>query len=128
MKVALACVMLALSGLVSGRFTLFPRQSAIEVDGVVTSVERVQYRLRCAGRCDSRISTRKETRRTAWTRSTIRRGRQVTTARAVYRPKTPNLATLQAAFGVRPGSDRGQTKLRPGPDHGLSASRFCSGL
>ena len=100
-KVALACVLLALSGFVSGRFTLFPGQKYVEVDGVVTSVEPVQYgnearwKVRFAyfdahGNAQDSVD---EVNDPSW--------KSGDGCRAVYRPKTPDLATLRP----RPGSD-----------------------
>jgi hypothetical protein len=117
-KVALACVMLALSGLISGRFTLFPRQKYIEVDGVVTSVERVQYgdearwKVRFAyfdaqGSAQDSID---EVNDPSW--------KSGDDCRAVYQPKTPDLATLRP----RLGSDGGQTGVRPSFNQGQTTA------
>jgi uncharacterized protein DUF3592 len=98
-KVALACVLLVLSGVVSGRFTLFPRHKYIEVDGVVTSVERIQYgdevrwKVRFAyfddqGRAQDSVD---EVNDASW--------KSGDDCRAVYRPQTPDLATLRPRAG-----------------------------
>ena len=110
-KVALACVLLALSGFISGRFTLFARQKCIEVDGVVTSVERIQYgdemrwKVRFAyfddkGNAQDSVD---EVNDPLW--------KSGDDCRAVYSPKTPDLATLRPRSGVRPRSDPGLTPV-----------------
>jgi hypothetical protein len=117
-KVALACVLLALAGFVSGRFTLFHRQKYIEVDGVVTSVERVQYgdemrwKVRFAyfddkGNAQDSVD---EVNDSSW--------KSGDDCRAVYSPRTPDLATLRP----REGSDRGQTGVRPSFDQGQTTA------
>jgi uncharacterized protein DUF3592 len=102
-KVALACVLLALSGFATGRFTLFARQKYVEVDGVVTSVERIQYgdemrwKIRFAyfddkGNAQDSVD---EVNDPSW--------KSGDDCRAVYSPKTPDLATLRPRLGSGPG-------------------------
>ena len=98
-KVALSCVLLALSGFISGRFPLFARQKYLEVAGVVTSVERVQYgdemrwKVRFAyfddkGNAQDSVD---EVNDPSW--------KSGDDCRAVYSPKTPDLATLRPRSG-----------------------------
>lgn len=102
-KVALACVLLTLSGFVSGRFTLFRGPKYVEVDGVVTSVERIQYgdemrwKVRFAyfddrGTAQDSVD---EVNDPSW--------KSGDDCRAVYSPKTPDLATLRPRLGSDPG-------------------------
>jgi hypothetical protein len=102
-KVALACVLLALSGFLSGRFTLFVPRKYVEVDGVVTSVERIQYgdemrwKVRFAyfddkGNAQDSVD---EVNDPSW--------KSGDNCRAVYSPKTPDLATLRPRLGSDPG-------------------------
>ena len=101
-KVALACVLLALSGFISGRFTLFARQKWVEVDGVVTSVERIQYgdEMRwkvhfayfdAQGNAQDSVD---EVNDSSW--------KSGDDCRAVYSPRTPDLATLRPRLGLTP--------------------------
>jgi hypothetical protein len=102
-KVALSCVLLAVTGLLSGRLTLFRRVKYIEADGVVTSVERVQYgdemrwKVRFAyfdatGNAQDSID---EVNDPSW--------KAGDDCRAVYRPQAPDLATLRPRLGSDPG-------------------------
>jgi hypothetical protein len=94
-KVAVACVLLAIAGLLSGQLTLFRRQKYIEADAVVTSVERVQYgdetrwkvRFAYFDLADNAQDSVDEVNDPSW--------KSGAAGRAVYRPKTPDLATLR---------------------------------
>jgi uncharacterized protein DUF3592 len=110
-KVALSCALLVLAGFFSGQFTLFRRQKYIEVDGVVTSVERVQYgdearwKIRFAyfdaqGNAQDSID---EVNDPSW--------KSGDDCRAVYSPRTPDLATLRPRLGSDPGLTPGLTPV-----------------
>ena len=108
-KVAGACVLLGVAGLLSGHLKLFKRQKYIEADGVVTAVERVQYgdeirwKVRFAyfdakGIAQDSVD---EVNDPSW--------KSGDDCRAVYRPQTPDLAALRP----RIGNQVAQTHLAP---------------
>ena len=103
-KVALSCVLLVLAGFFSGQFALFRGPKYIEADGVVTSVERIQYgdearwKVRFAyfdaqGNAQDSVD---EVNDPSW--------KTGDDCRAVYSPRTPDLATL------RPRSEERDTR------------------
>jgi len=94
-KTALACVLLALAGLVSGRLTFFPRQKYIEVDGVVTSVERVQYGDEMRWKVRFSYFDAKGMAQDSVDEVNDPSWKSGDDCRAVYRPKIPDLATLR---------------------------------
>ena len=105
-KTALACLMLAIAGLVSGRLKLFQRPKYIQADATVTSVEQVRYgdesrwKVRFAyfdvkGNAQDSVD---EVNDPSW--------KAGDDCRAIYRPQTPDLATLQRG-------DRGLTQVCP---------------
>lgn len=94
-KTALACLMLAIAGLVSGRLKLFQRPKYIQADATVTSVEQVRYgaesrwKVRFAyfdltGNAQDSVD---EVNDPTW-----KAGDECF---AIYRPQAPDLATLQ---------------------------------
>jgi hypothetical protein len=100
-KMALGWVPLAVAGLLSGYLTLFRRQKYIEADAVVTSVECVRYgddvrwKVRFAyfdtkGNAQDSVD---EVNNPSW--------KPGDACRAVYRPQTPDLATLRPRSDVR---------------------------
>jgi hypothetical protein len=118
-KVTLACVLLVLAGFFSGQFTVLRPQKYVEVDGVVTSVERVQYgdearwKVRFAyfdaqGNAQDSVD---EVNDPSW--------KAGDDCCAVYSPRTPDLASLRP----RLGSERGQTGVRPSFDGGQTTAR-----
>ena len=121
-KVALSCILLVVAGFFSGQLSLFRGQKYIEVDGVVTSVERVQYgdevrwKIRFAyfdaeGNAQDSVD---EVNDPSW--------KSGDDCRAVYSPRTPDLATLRPREGSREGSDQGQTGVRPSFDQGQTTA------
>lgn len=94
-KTTIACVVLAIAGLVSGRLKLFRRPKYIQADATVTSVERVQYgnesrwKVRFAyfdlnGNAQDSVD---EVNDPSW--------KPGDGCFAIYRPECPDLATLQ---------------------------------
>jgi hypothetical protein len=102
-KVALACVLLALSGFISGRFTLFRRQKYIEVDGVVTSVVRIQYGDESRWKVHFAYFDDKGNAQDSVDEVNDPLWKSGDDCRAVYRPRTPDLATLRPRLGSDPG-------------------------
>ena len=101
-KVALACVLLALSGFITGRFTLFPRQKYVEVEGVVTSVERIQYGDESRWKVHFAYFDDKGNAQDSVDEVNDPSWKSGDDCRAVYSPRTPDLATLRPRVGSDP--------------------------
>jgi hypothetical protein len=94
-KTAIACVLLFVACLLSGRLPLFRRQKYIETDATVTAVERVRYGHEARWKVqfayfdlngDAQDSV-DEVNDSSWKAGDH--------CRAVYRPQLPDLATLK---------------------------------
>jgi hypothetical protein len=111
-KTALAALLFALAGFVSGRLTLLPKRKYLQADAVVTSVERVRYgqdtrwKVRFAyfdvdGNAQDSAD---EVNDPSW--------KVGDDCYAIYRPQSPDVASLQRGqTGVRPESDQGLTPI-----------------
>lgn len=106
-KVALACVLLALSGFISGRFTLLWRRKYIEVDGIVTSVRAIQYGDEMRWKVQFAYFDDKGNAQDSVDEVNDPSWKSGDDCRAVYSPRTPDLATLRP----RLGSDAGLTPV-----------------
>jgi hypothetical protein len=104
-KVALACVLLALSGFLSGRFTLFRRPKYMEVDGVVTSVQAIKYGDETRWKVHFAYFDDKGDAQDSVDEVNDPSWKSGDDCRAVYSPRTPDLATL------RPRVDPGLTPV-----------------
>jgi hypothetical protein len=94
-KVALACVLLGLAGLMSGRFTPFRRQKYIEVHGIVTSVRAIQYGDETRWKVHFAYFDDKGNAQESVDEVNDPSWKSGDDCRAVYRPRTPDLATLR---------------------------------
>jgi hypothetical protein len=94
-KVALACLLLALAGLVSGRLMFFRRQKYVEVNAVVTLVERVQYGDDMRWKVRFAYFDAKGNAQDSMDEVNAPSWKAGDDCRAVYRPQTPDLATLR---------------------------------
>lgn len=98
-KTALACVLLAMAALVSGRIGLFRGRKYVEVDAVVTSVEPVRYGRETRWKVHFAYFDAKGNSQDSVDEVNDPSWKSGENCRAVYAPRTPDLATL------RPRSD-----------------------
>lgn len=106
-KTALACVLLGAAGLMSGHLTLFRRHKYIEVDAIVTSVDRVQYGDEMRWKVHFAYFDNQGNAQDSVDEVNDPSWKVGDDCRAVYLPKVPDAATLRP----RLGSDRDLTPV-----------------